>query len=204
MNITVIGPGNVGGTLAKRWADRGHHLTIGFLAHRTNEKATVLAQHPNIHLLPMVEAIHQAEVVLIATPAHIALDLIDELGDLTDKIVIDATNSFGKPPKPYPTTFHAFSARTNARVVKAFNMIGHETMADPHFQDISADIFVAGDDASAKAVATRLARDVEFGEVYDFGGNDQVELLEQVALSWVNLAIRQGYGRNIAFKLLKR
>lgn len=204
MNITVIGPGNVGGVLAKRWADYGHSLVVGIREHSANEKAKALAQHPGIHLLPLVEAVRRAEVVLIATPAHIALDLIPRLGDLTDIIIIDATNAVGKRPEPYPTAFHAFADRTKARVVKAFNTIGHETMTDPYFQGTAADMFVAGDDADAKAVATQLAQDAEFGEVYDFGGNDQVELLEQFALSWINLAIRQGYGREIAFKLLKR
>jgi hypothetical protein len=31
-----------------------------------------------------------------------------------------------------------------------------------------------------------------------------VELLEQFALSWINLAIMQGRGRNMAFRLVRR
>jgi len=52
--------------------------------------------------------------------------------------------------------------------------------------------------------AEQLANDIGFGKCYDFGGDDKVELLEKFALSWINIAIMQGHGRNLAFKLLKR
>ncbi len=123
---------------------------------------------------------------------------------MKNKVVIDATNAIGKRPDPYPTSFHALVDRTAAKVVKAFNSTGYEIMANPDFRGAAADMFVAGDDTEAKAIATQLAQDAGFDEVFDFGGNEQVVLLEQLALSWINLAIRQGYGRGIAFKILKR
>jgi len=43
-----------------------------------------------------------------------------------------------------------------------------------------------------------------FEQCYDFGGDDRFELIEQFAFSWINLAVMQGQGRNIAFKILKR
>jgi hypothetical protein len=36
------------------------------------------------------------------------------------------------------------------------------------------------------------------------GGSEQVELLEKFALSWINLAIMQGHGRGIGFKVVRR
>jgi 8-hydroxy-5-deazaflavin:NADPH oxidoreductase len=56
----------------------------------------------------------------------------------------------------------------------------------------------------AKTIATQLALDAGFATCIDFGGDDKVALLEQFALCWINLAMMQGMGRNIAFKLLKR
>jgi hypothetical protein len=53
-------------------------------------------------------------------------------------------------------------------------------------------------------VAEQLAKDLGFENVYNFGGSDKFQLLEQFAQSWINLAIMQGYGRSIAFKILKR
>jgi predicted dinucleotide-binding enzyme len=65
-------------------------------------------------------------------------------------------------------------------------------------------MFVAGDSAKGKEVARQLSSDLGFAKCYDFGGDDKIPLLEQVALTWVNLAIFQKEGRNIAFKVLKR
>lgn len=46
--------------------------------------------------------------------------------------------------------------------------------------------------------------DAGFCECYDVGGNDKFELMEQFAWFWINLAMFQGQGRDIGFKLLKR
>jgi predicted dinucleotide-binding enzyme len=77
-------------------------------------------------------------------------------------------------------------------------------MANPHYPLAAADMFIAGDNQEAKEIVTKLAKDIGFGEVYNFGGSNQFELMEKFALSWINLAIMQGYGRNIAFKVMKR
>jgi hypothetical protein len=65
-------------------------------------------------------------------------------------------------------------------------------------------MFMAGDSEKAKSVAVQLSMDLGFGSCIDFGKADKVELLEKLALSWINLAIMQGHGRNMAFKIVKR
>ncbi len=77
-------------------------------------------------------------------------------------------------------------------------------MLNPVYEGVSIDLFMAVDSEKAKAIAIRLALDAGFAACIDFGKSDKVELLEKFALSWINLAIMQGHGRNIAFKLLKR
>ena len=69
---------------------------------------------------------------------------------------------------------------------------------------VVVDMFVAGDSERGKAIATQLALDAGFGACCDFGGDDRVEALEKLAFAWINLAIFQGLGRNVAFKVLKR
>jgi predicted dinucleotide-binding enzyme len=65
-------------------------------------------------------------------------------------------------------------------------------------------MFMAGDSSSAKEVAKQLALDCGFGSCIDFGQSDKVILLENFAMAWINLAIMQGQGRDIAFKVLRR
>ncbi len=201
--IALIGHGNVGGALAVNFAQAGHSIIIGA---RTPDAPEVLAltAHAGITATGIAEAVAAADVVLIATPAHIVVELIPTLGDLTGKTVIDATNAVMKKPEPYATAFAAFRALTPAAVVKCFNTTGFENMANPRYGDTAIDLFMAGSDAPAKAIARQLALDAGFAECYDFGGDDKVQLQEQFALAWINLAIMQGHGRNLAFKLLKR
>jgi predicted dinucleotide-binding enzyme len=98
-----------------------------------------------------------------------------------------------------------------AELAKCFNTTGFENMANPvYHQDLpipheaGIDMFVAGDSQKAKDTAIQLAKDAGFAECYDFGGSDKAALLEQLVLIWINLALGQKMGRNIAFKILKR
>jgi predicted dinucleotide-binding enzyme len=203
MKIAIIGHGNVGGALASRWAAAGHQLLIG-AREPQDEKALALADVDNISMHTIPEAVAEAQVILVATPAHIVASLAESWGDCSGKTVIDATNAVGKKPDPFPTAFHALQQLTSARVVKCFNTTGFENMQNPQYGDTALDMYMAGDDDTAKAVARQLAIDAGFAECYDFGKADKVVLQEQFALSWINLAIMQGMGRDIAFKLIRR
>ena len=60
-----------------------------------------------------------------------------------------------------------------------------------------------GDDVAAKAVAKQLAEDLGF-EPVDFGPLLNARYSENVAMSWIWLAIEGGIGRDIAFLLARR
>lgn len=204
MKIIIIGHGNLGGALARRWADHGHSVIIGTRDGSVDEKATALAQHANIRVMPIADAMPTANVILNATPAAAALDVVRQLGSGAGKLIIDASNTADHPPRPYPTAFDAFVDRTEARVVKAFNSTGAQNVAQPNYLGTAIDTFMAGNDADAKATVRQLAQDAGFGEAYDLGGNDSVLLVEKLASVWITLAYRQGYGPDIALKVLKR
>lgn len=203
MKIAIIGHGHVGGALARNWAAKGHQIVIG-ARHTNDAKVQDLCALPNITAADIPTAAGACEVILVATPPQIAVDLARQMGDLSGKVLIDATNAVRSKPEPYPTAYHAFRALTGAEVVKAFNGTGFENMANPQYGEQAADMFMAGHSHKGKEVAAQLARDAGFAECYDFGGDDQVLLLEQFALAWINLAIFQGHGRGMAFKVLKR
>ncbi len=77
-------------------------------------------------------------------------------------------------------------------------------MSNPNYGNTSLDLFVAGNSEAGKEAAKQLAKDAGFEECYDIGGNDKFELMDQFAWFWINLAMFQGQGREIGFKLLKR
>ena len=77
MRITVVGKGNVGGGLARRWEIAGHDVTaLG----RAGGDAT------------------GADVVLVAIPSAVIADGLARVSGLGGQVTIDATNIFG----PYP------------------------------------------------------------------------------------------------------
>jgi predicted dinucleotide-binding enzyme len=203
MNIAIIGTGNVGGALATGWAKAGHTIHLG-VQDMNQFKGKNLLNNPNTQVHSIAEAVAMSEVVLIATPPTAIFSIIEHMGDVSGKTLIDATNSVRQTPDPYKTVYHALVDKTKGEVAKCFNSTGFENMLNPSYNSEGIDMFVAGDSESAKQVASQLALDCGFGACYDFGKADKVELLEQFALSWINLAIMQGHGRNIAFKLLRR
>lgn len=205
MKIAIIGTGNVGGALATRWAAKGHTILLG-VQDADNFKGKALLQIDNVTAHPVADAVRMAEAVLIATPATAAVTVAQSLGDTAGKVVIDAMNIvMGRGPAGFATTTEAILAHTASRdVVKCFNTTGFNNMLDPAYGDVAIDAFVAGDSKRGKAVAQSLAVDAGFGACYDVGGNDKFALMEQFALFWINLAMFQGQGREIGFKLLKR
>jgi 8-hydroxy-5-deazaflavin:NADPH oxidoreductase len=203
MNIAIIGTGNVGGALATQWAQKGHSIFLG-VKDTAQFKGKELLKNQNTTVQSIAEAVANAEVILIATPPTAIFDIIDQLGDVSDKTIIDATNAVAQKPEPYPTVYHALVDRTQADCVKCFNSTGFENMLNPDYNGVAIDMFMAGDSEKAKQIATQLALDAGFGSCIDFGKSDKVELLEKFAFAWINLAILQGNGRNMAFKVLKR
>ena len=204
MKIAIVGHGNVGGALAMAWAKTGHDIVIGTRKADDEKAAQLVASHEQILEATLDEAVREAAVILVATPAPVTADLAKAWGALPGKVIIDATNALWQQPDPYETGYHAFANLSKAEVVKAFNTTGFENMADPVYGDTTADMFMAGDSERAKAVVEQLASDAGFEKTYDFGGADKVKALEHFAFGWINLAIMQGEGRQMAIKILKR
>ncbi|WP_111669767.1 NADPH-dependent F420 reductase [Algoriphagus litoralis] len=205
MKIAIIGTGNVGGALATQWAKAGHEIHLG-VKDLSNFKGKELLKNPNTQVFPIIEAIQKSDIILMATPAPAAVEVTKSLGDTTGKIIIDSMNIvMGRGPVGFKTTAEAILAHTQTTdVVKCFNTTGFNNMQNPKYGETDLDSFVAGDSKSAKEVTKQLAKDAGFGECYDIGGNDKFELMEQFAWFWINLAMVQGQGREIGFKLLKR
>lgn len=205
MNIAIIGTGNVGGALAQQLIKAGHSVLMGAklpLSEKSIKLATIIGED---RFAAVENAVSQSEVVIITTPPDIVLQLIAQMGNVAGKTIIDATNSIRVKPENYPTVYHAIKSITQSdAVVKCFNSTGFENMLNPIYNGEGIDMFCAGDNVQAKQIAEQLAKDIGFATCYDFGGDDKVELLEKFALSWINLAIMQKQGRDIAFKIVRR
>ena len=201
MNIAIIGAGNVGGTLARKFARAGHRIYLGVRNVDDARVKALLSGKISAHSIS--EAASKADVIVTAAYPQATKEIAKQLGDVSKKIIIDVMNTFRGKPGTYNTTTEALLAWTNCKdVVRCFNTTGFENMANPNYSGHKIDMFVAGDSKKGKEIATKLAKEIGFGEVYDLGGKDKFELMEQIVAVWKSLS--EILGRNIALNILKR
>jgi predicted dinucleotide-binding enzyme len=210
MNITIIGAGNVGGTLGRRWAHNGHQVTFGVRDPQSPKVQEVLrAAGANARATSVREAVAAAECILLATPWTATQEVIQTAGNLAGKIVVDCTNPLAPGLRGlalgHTTSGGEQVARwaAGARVVKAFNMTGAKNMANPAYGAQQVTMCICGDDAEAKTTVGGLAAELGF-EVIDTGPLTTARYLEPLAMLWIHLAYVQGLGPDFAFKVMRR
>ncbi|HJR44563.1 MAG TPA: NAD(P)-binding domain-containing protein [Actinomycetota bacterium] len=197
MNVAVIGTGNVGRALGRGWASAGHDVTWGSRhPERINDLSPVVS---------LSDAIGNAPVIVLAVPFAGLTETVAALGDLSGRVVVDATNPLGSQAAEGAASGAEYVATLapGAQVVKGFNTMGYETMADPAIEGRPAACLLCGNDAGSKEIVTGLARDLGFDPV-DAGDLEAARHLEALAGVWVHLAFRAGLGRDFAFGVLRR
>jgi 8-hydroxy-5-deazaflavin:NADPH oxidoreductase len=179
MQVAILGSGRIGATLARGFTQAGHEVTLANSRGAASLEPLVAELGPHAHAAAdLATAAAAGHVVVLALP----FSLYDQLpaSALAGKIVIDAMNHYPGREDDLPqladdsTTSSELVARNlpGARVVKAFNtMVSTQLGADgrPAGDPDRLVIFVAGDDADAKAAVRRLADDIGFDTV-DHGG----------------------------------
>ena len=208
MKIGIFGAGDVGGTLGKRWRQKGHEIMFGVRNLQSRNIQKLIQMDENFKVGDIREASTFGDVIIFAIPWTAVEETILSAGNLSGKILIDPTNPLTPDLKRLALDDISVAekiaklANTTA-VVKAFNAIGARTLNNPIFDSERADLFICGDDIHAKRVVEELATDIGF-DVVDVGRLVNARMLEQLALLWIELAFRRQMGPNIGFKLLRR
>jgi predicted dinucleotide-binding enzyme len=210
MTIGIIGSGNVGGVLGARWAGKGYQVIFGSRDPSGEDmKQLVATAGKTARAATPADAAKAAEVLLLATPWPATKDILAGLGGISGKVLIDATNPLLPDLSGLALGTSTSGAEQvagwarGAKVVKAFNTIGNNIMANASFGPDRPVLFYCGDDAAAKQTVKQLAGDIGF-DPQDAGPLTQARLLEPFALLWISLAFQQGWGREFAFKVLRR
>ena len=206
VRIGVLGTGPVGQALATRLVEAGHEVTMGS-RDPDNPKARQWAAGGGgrRHAGDFAAAAASAEVVVNATAGAGSLAALAAAGDLSDKVVADVANALdasgGMPPVlsvPFGDSLAEQIQRAHpaARVVKTLNTMNGDVMAHPELLAGEHHVFVAGDDADAKATVTALLGDLGWpaGSVVDLGGLVAARGLEAYVLFWV--AVRMATPHN--------
>jgi len=213
MKIAIIGAGNVGGTLGRILTQKGHEIVFGVRNPQSYKVQSAVDSTGRKALAASVEeAASHGEVLILATPWNATQEAIASSGNLTGKIIIDATNPIEMTPAGlaagltigYTTSAAEEIAKwaSGALVVKAFNNIGASCFENLQFGSQTATTFICGDDLEAKKIVTNVAQDIGF-EVIDAGDLKQARLLEPLGMLWIHLAF-SGMGQDFSINLVKR
>lgn len=211
MKIGILGSGDVGLKLATSFLELGHPVKIG--TRSPGKVASWAAEHGSkASAGSFSEAASFGDIVIIATlwdGTAGAIKMADAK-NFAGKVVIDVTNplDFSKGA-PRLAVGHTDSAGEtiqrllpDARVVKAFNIVGNPHMFRPDFPGGPPTMFICGNDERAKKVVTEILS--AFGwEAADIGGIEGSRLLEPLAMLWIVYYFRTNNG-NHAFKLLRK
>ncbi len=199
-DIAVIGAGNIGGTLGRKWAAAGHSVTYGARYPEKPELAA-LAVATGSRTATIAEAIRGARMVLLAVPSASIAELLvrDGVADLLNrKAVIDATNNVRSPVMNSAEAILA--ASPGAQYFRAFNTLGWEVLAQPLVAGVSSDMFFCGPDGEERTVVEALMVDVGLRPIW-VGGPDEVNTVDGVLRIWLTLVMKQHHSRHMAFKL---
>jgi predicted dinucleotide-binding enzyme len=193
-SISIIGSGNMTSAIGALALKGGNTVEI---IGRDAAKTAALAKELGDGASPGTWGAPPAgDIVVLAVLFDSAVPVVSHFGDaLADKIIVDITNPFNPtatglatPDDTSNAQLIAEAAPASAHVVKAFNTI---------FRDVLAaggplDVFMAGDDAQAKASVTVFVESLGL-RPRDVGDLSMAHWLEGAGLLSVGLA-RNGVG----------
>ena len=190
--VAIIGTGNVGMAIGTEFAGLGHTVIYGSrspLSLKTMDLVTKTGKNASAALPD--EAAGRADVVVLAVPGMVTGEVARGLGDLSGKIIIDATNPLKRDGEVLQFTYGVDTSNgqivqalhPDAFVVKAFNTISWQKMIDP---GKPAPVMpLAGNDADAKALVAKWVQAMGI-ETIDVGGIEHARVTEQLIVMTLN------------------
>jgi 8-hydroxy-5-deazaflavin:NADPH oxidoreductase len=180
MKIGIIGAGQIGGNLARRFRALGHEV---FIANsRGPETLAALAKETGAKPVTVEQAARAGEVVIVTIPMKNIPKLANVFNDVPDDVVVVDTGNYYpqqrdgriEPIENGLAESRWTSQQLGRPVVKAFNNIYARHLLEkgkPKGAKGRIALPVAGDDRRAKQVVIRLLDELGFDGV-DAGGLD--------------------------------
>jgi predicted dinucleotide-binding enzyme len=155
--LTIIGSGGMAAAIGALAAKAGHSVEV---TSRDASKAKALVSRIGAGATTgTFGATPSGDIVILAVPYSAVLGVVRQYGDaLAGKTLVDITNPVGSDLTGFVTPADSFGAQeiaraapADAKVVKAFNTLFLGVLAAGPTDGRPLDVFVAGDDAQAKA-----------------------------------------------------
>ena len=212
MKVTIIGTGNMARGIGTHALAGGHAVTlVGTEAGKAEALATELqsAAQGGASVQASSGAALKGDVVVLAVPYAAAASIVQQYADqLAGKVIVDITNPVDfstMSPAVAPGTSGAEeiakAAPAGAKVVKAFNTTFAGTLIAGQVGGQPLDVFVAGDDADAKAAISELVSSGGLRAV-DAGPLERARQLEALGLLHMAVQFTLNTGFQTTIKLL--
>ena len=208
MRIAVVGSGSVGTGLARAWSGLGHSVVIGSRSPESERVVELLASLGNgVSAAGLTESVADADVIVLAVPWGAAEVSLSALGDLSGRLVIDATNPFVGGLNlgiGYDDSGGEQVARwaAGAHIAKALNIVDARLLDGKKLDGREISIPICGDNKEAKRVIGELIAELGF-DVIDVGELEISRLLEPLCLLMIKLSIKKSLGAEIGFRVLR-
>jgi len=190
-NVSIIGLGQMASALAGRALAGGNTVEV---IGRNPAKAQELASRLDGATVGTVGEPPAGDIVVLAVPYASAGAAVAQFGDaLNGKVLIDITNPLAPDLKGLVTPEGSSGAQeiakaapADTRVVKAFNTLFAEVLATRPDEDRPLNVFLAGDDAQAKADVSAFAEGLGLRPL-DAGPLPMARALEYAGLLEISL-----------------
>ncbi|SVA56337.1 uncharacterized protein METZ01_LOCUS109191 [marine metagenome] len=191
--VAMIGTGEVASALGPEFAALGHRIIYGSRnPDRPAVRELLLRTGKDALATGQAAAAAQADIVVLAVPWSAVQEVLSNLGDLSDKIVIDPTNPrviSNDGLRDYAVASSNAemiqAMAPEAKVVKAFNTMGWETMVDPASSGGPITVPLVGNDQGAKDTVAAIIEGMGL-EVVDLGPIRYAHVVEGLYLIWGN------------------
>src|SRR5579863_9639663 len=161
LTIAVLGAGNIGGTLGRKWVGAGHQVAFGVNDPEGKHAQTLRSElGDKVSIGSVAEALSSnPDAVVMAVPGTTMDAMIAEYATQLDgRIILDTANRMGGGAM---NSFAAFQQHTpHAHIFRAFNTLGWENFANPEFAEGKADLFYCGSEGDARTAVEQLITDV--------------------------------------------
>jgi hypothetical protein len=205
MNVTIIGPGNMGRAIGTRAVAGGHSVTF---VGKTPESAKEAAEQVKSSAKKGAKVstanladVELGDVVVLAVWYGTNMEVTKQLGaKLADKVLVDIANpvnstydGLATAPDSSSAEEVAKAAAPGAKVVKAFNTTYAGTLLPGKVAGQPLDVFIAGDDAAAKDKVAQLVKDGGLRPI-DAGPLSRARQIE--GMQFLHITVQSALGTN--------
>jgi 8-hydroxy-5-deazaflavin:NADPH oxidoreductase len=206
MNIGVLGTGSVGRAIATRLVELGHVVCMGTRDPENPNARDWLATvgtARGARVGTFADAATHGAILVNATSGEGSIAALRLAGDrhLHGKVLLDVSNpldsSTGFPPSLSVVNTDSLAEQNqrtfpSLKVVKTLNTVTADVMVNPQQLPEDTTMFVAGEDAEAKATAADILRSFGWRSILDLGGITSARGMEMYVQLWISLRLAQG------------